>query len=187
MRRLTGRQLEALTLQLDTPPHRVMAAAVGAVGTMLGVGLAGIREMRQNSLQLRYPQALGFMMMTAAVGTAGGACGHYLVVRIGRGPMEARAVGFGTPVGLATALLAWALTFYGRDALSPFEPGPQVDEMIKGKFKTACVVGPAAGVIVSLTVIEILKVLFYEEHPSTRGSGPEILRRLANRRREGQR
>jgi hypothetical protein len=162
MKRLSGTQLEALTLELDTPSHRFMASAVGGVGTVTGIGIAGVREMKRHDfLQLNHQRALRFGLMTAAVGTAGGAAGHYLLVRVARGPMTRRALICGTSVGLTTALAAWGLTFYGRKVWSPFEPSPDVDRLLRTKLKTACVVGPAAGMLVSLAVIEALKIAFY--------------------------
>ena len=170
MKRLTGTQLEALTLELDTPSHRLMASAVGGIGTVTGIGIAGIREMKRHDfLQLNHRQALRFGLMTAAVGTAGGAAGHYLLVRVARGPMTIRAVTCGTTVGLTTGLAAWALTFYGRKIWSPFEPSPEVDRLLRAKLKAACVVGPAAGMLVSLAVIEALKIVFYPPRSSRRG------------------
>jgi hypothetical protein len=172
MKRLTGAQLEALTLELDTPEHRLMASAVGGIGTLVGVGLAGISEMTRNDfLRLRYPQALWFALTTAAVGTVGGGVGHFLVVRVAEGPMQERAIRCGGLVGLATALGAWALTFYGRKELSPFEPGPRVDRVLRNSLKVACVAGPVAGVGVSLLVVEALKSVFYPRALSST-SGP---------------
>ncbi|MDQ4142700.1 MAG: hypothetical protein M3198_02990 [Actinomycetota bacterium] len=172
MKRLTGRELETLTIELDTRPHRFMASAVGGMGTLAGVGLAGVREMRRTDfLRLKYPQALWFGLMITAVGTLGGAAGHYLLVRVARGPMARRAVVWGAPVGLLTALAAWALTFYKREFLSPFEPGPQVDRVLRAKLKSACLAGPATGTLVSLLVIEVLKIAFYRDEPLARNDG----------------
>jgi hypothetical protein len=159
--RLTESELKALTLRLDTPAHRLMAAGVGGAGTLVGVSLTGIPLMlRHGFLRLRYPHVLWFGLVTAGVGTAGGGVGHHLLVRVADGPMEKRALTCGAPVGLVTALAVWAVTYYGRRVISPVEPGPRADRVLKDAARIACVAGPVAGVSVSLLVLRVLKRRF---------------------------
>jgi hypothetical protein len=172
VKRLTGAQLEARLVELDTPAHRIMASAVGGAGTVLGVGLVGIYEMKRHAfLRLRYPQTLWFALMTAVVGTAGGGVGHFLVVRVAKGPMEKRALICGGSVGFVTALCAWAVTFYGREVLSPFESSPQVDVVIRDAGKIAVLAGPVGGITASLLVVDVLKRVLHPSASSTANVG----------------
>jgi hypothetical protein len=173
VKRLTGVQLEALTFELDTPPHRLMASGVGGAGTLVGVGLAGLRKIIRYDLRLRYPEVLWFALTTAGVGTVGGGVGHFLVVRVAKGPLEKRALSCGGLVGFGTALIAWALTFYGREVLSPFEPSPKADQVLWDARKIACLAGPVAGITVSLLVLEVLKRLLYPGASLTTASRTE--------------
>jgi hypothetical protein len=187
VKRLTGDQLEARLDALDTPAHRLMASAVGGAGTLVGVGLAGAYEMnRHRLLRLRYPNVLWFALMIAAMGTAGGGVGHYLVVRAAQGSMEKRALSCGGSVGFVTALGAWALTFYGQRVLSPFKLNPQADRVIRDALKIACFAGPVAGISVSLLVLEVLKRLLYSNAslPATRGTELYRLNKPAGQARD---
>ena len=126
---------------------------------------------RHAFLRLRHPGTLWFALMTAAVGAAGGGVGHFLVVRMAKGPMEKRALSCGGSVGFVTALCVWALTFYGREVLSPFEPSPQVNVVIRDAGKIALLAGPVGGISVSLLVVDVLKRVLYPSASSTTDVG----------------
>ena len=167
---VTEARLEELTLRLDTPLHRVLAAMVGGCGAVIGVGLTGLPWLISNEkLRLRWPHALWFGLEVFAVGTAGGAVGHFLIVKVARGPLKGRAFTVGGPMGLATALTVWALTYYGQTLLSPLEPGPEAERVLRSSIKVGTAAGPVAGVAVSLMVMKALKsVLKDSDHSKDR-------------------
>lgn len=167
---VTEARLEALTLRLDTPLHRVLAAMVGGCGAVTGVGLTGLPMLISNEkLRLRWPHTLWFGIEVFAVGTLGGGVGHFLIVKVARGPLKGRALTVGGPMGLATALTVWALTYYGRTLLSPLEPGPEAERLLRSSVKVGSAAGPVAGVAVSLMVMKALESVLNESgHPIVR-------------------
>jgi hypothetical protein len=151
-------RLVALLSRLDTPLHRVLASLVGGLGTVAGIGFAGIpRLIGPNALRLRWPQTGWFALEVFGVGTAGGVVGHFLIVSVARGPLRRRALMVGGPMGLVTATTAWAVTYLGRSALSPFEPSQDAERTLRNSLRTGLVAGPVAGVVVSLIVMRILE------------------------------
>lgn len=145
--------------RLDTPSQRLMAAALGGAGTVMGVGLlAGLPALiRYRTLRVRHPQAITFGAAVLAIGALGGRAGHYVFVRVARGSFQRRALISGAFAGTFTATAAWALTYFGRGLISPFEPSEASDEAVRRAAVTAIWSGPATGMVLSSIVSELLK------------------------------
>jgi hypothetical protein len=136
-----------------------MAAALGAAGTFAGVGLlAGLPALkRYRTLKLRQPQVLVFGAAVLAIGALGGRTGHYVFLHVARGSFQRRALISGGFAGIVTSWAAWAATYLGRELVSPFKPSRESDEAVRRALRTAIWSGPAAGMVLSSAVAELLK------------------------------
>ncbi len=148
---------------MDTRRERWLAALLGALGTAAGVlAVEFVPRMMALDLVVRFPSVIWFFAMVLVVGAAGGRIGHGLFLHIAKGPLEGRAVIVGGIVGLAIAATSWSLTYFLRDALSPFEFNDAFAPLMRDALGESLLAGSLGGILAALGIVKHLRTLWRE-------------------------
>lgn len=145
---------------MDTRRERWLAALLGALGTAGGVvAVEFVPRMMALDLVVRFPNVIWFFTMVLVVGAAGGRIGHTLFLHVAKGPIEGRAVVVGGMIGLAIAATSWSLTYFLRDALSPFEFNDAFAPLMMQALGESLLAGSLGGVLAALGIVKHLRFL----------------------------
>lgn len=145
---------------MDTRRERWLAALLGASGTAAGVlGVEFVPRMMALDLVVRFPNVIWFFTMALVVGAAGGRIGHGLFLHVVKGPIVGRAVMVGGLIGLAIATTTWSLTYFLRDALSPFDFNELFDPLMRDALGESLLAGCVGGILAALGVVKRLRIV----------------------------
>jgi hypothetical protein len=143
---------------LDTPRERFLASLLGGAGTVVGLLLyQAIPELlRRPELELRVPNALGFLVAMFLIGSLGGRIGHSFFLRL-RGQVEGRALLVGSVIGFAIAVIGWCITYLFKAALFPFTLFDGYLRLLLSWLPGALVAGPIGGILAASFVVRRLR------------------------------